>query len=130
MDRRSLLKGLVFATAVGTAELSKLVGARVIAKNDGPLLPCDGRELVRKEHPELFKLIGTNYGAGDGEATFNLPNFGQPIDFLPKDNGEDAVAALPLHSIAVMAIRDMSPSVPMGTVLFVAMKEEDLANLA
>lgn len=36
-------------------------------------LPCDGRSLLRSEYPELFKAIGTKYGAVDAQH-FNLPN--------------------------------------------------------
>ncbi len=36
---------------------------------------CDGTLLARGEHPALFALIGTRYGAGDGVTTFALPNF-------------------------------------------------------
>lgn len=35
---------------------------------------ADGRELSRTEYAELFYIIGTTYGEGDGETTFNLPN--------------------------------------------------------
>lgn len=40
---------------------------------DGFLL-CDGAEYERAEYPELFAAIGTIYGTGDGETTFNVPN--------------------------------------------------------
>lgn len=36
-------------------------------------LPCDGRSVLRSKYPELFKKIGTKYGAVDDEH-FNLPN--------------------------------------------------------
>lgn len=36
-------------------------------------LPCDGRSLLRSDYPDLFKKIGTTYGAEDDEH-FNLPN--------------------------------------------------------
>lgn len=37
-------------------------------------LPCDGRMLRRKNHPELYKIIRTKYGDADGSNTaFNLP---------------------------------------------------------
>jgi len=39
---------------------------------EGTLL-CDGSEVPRADYPELFAVIGTRYGAGDGSATFNLP---------------------------------------------------------
>lgn len=37
-------------------------------------LVCDGSEVSRTTYAELFANIGTNYGEGDGETTFNLPN--------------------------------------------------------
>lgn len=37
-------------------------------------LVCDGSAVGREEYPELFAVIGTNYGSGDGLTTFNLPN--------------------------------------------------------
>ena len=35
---------------------------------------CDGRELSREAYADLFAVIGTSYGAGDGSTTFNLPD--------------------------------------------------------
>jgi len=35
---------------------------------------CNGAEVDREEYPLLFDAIGTMYGEGDGETTFNLPN--------------------------------------------------------
>jgi microcystin-dependent protein len=37
-------------------------------------LNCQGQELYRGDYPNLFAVIGTTYGAGDGSTTFNLPN--------------------------------------------------------
>jgi microcystin-dependent protein len=37
-------------------------------------LLCNGAELSREEYSELFAAIGTKYGEGDGETTFNVPN--------------------------------------------------------
>ena len=36
---------------------------------------CDGREVLRSEYPELFSIISTDFGAGNGTTTFNIPNF-------------------------------------------------------
>jgi microcystin-dependent protein len=38
-------------------------------------LECDGRAVSRTMFPDLFDVIGTTYGAGDGSTTFNLPNY-------------------------------------------------------
>jgi microcystin-dependent protein len=35
---------------------------------------CDGRAISRTTYPDLFTAIGTNYGAGDGSTTFNIPD--------------------------------------------------------
>lgn len=37
-------------------------------------LVCDGSAISRTTYAELFAIIGTSYGAGDGSTTFNLPN--------------------------------------------------------
>ncbi len=37
-------------------------------------LVCDGSAVGRDEYPELFAVIGTTYGSGDGVLTFNIPN--------------------------------------------------------
>ena len=46
------------------------------AKNAAPTgwLLCDGSAVSRTTYAELFAVIGTTYGAGDGSTTFNLPN--------------------------------------------------------
>ena len=37
-------------------------------------LECDGSAISRSEYSDLFEVIGTTFGAGDGSTTFNLPN--------------------------------------------------------
>lgn len=37
-------------------------------------LICDGSAVSRTTYAALFAVIGTAYGAGDGNSTFNLPN--------------------------------------------------------
>lgn len=36
-------------------------------------LECDGSEISRTMYANLYAVIGTSYGAGDGSTTFNLP---------------------------------------------------------
>jgi microcystin-dependent protein len=38
-------------------------------------LLCDGSAKSRATYAALFAAIGTNYGAGDGSTTFNVPDF-------------------------------------------------------
>lgn len=37
-------------------------------------LVCDGSAVSRDQYADLFDVIGTTYGAGDGSTTFNLPD--------------------------------------------------------
>ena len=36
---------------------------------------CNGQAINRVKYSELFAIIGTNFGAGDGTTTFNLPDY-------------------------------------------------------
>lgn len=38
-------------------------------------LICDGSAISRTIYSELFSVIGTTYGTGDGSTTFNLPDY-------------------------------------------------------
>lgn len=38
-------------------------------------LYCDGRAVSRTTYRNLFAVIGTTYGAGNGSTTFNLPDY-------------------------------------------------------
>ena len=40
----------------------------------GGYLLCNGQAVSRTTYANLFKVIGTTYGAGDGSTTFNVPN--------------------------------------------------------
>ncbi|MCP4132709.1 MAG: hypothetical protein GY754_17215 [bacterium] len=40
----------------------------------GEWLICDGRPVSRTEYSALFDVIGTAWGVGDGQDTFNLPD--------------------------------------------------------
>jgi microcystin-dependent protein len=62
------------ATLVGTVIA---YGPVVDASSPPPQgwLFCDGRALSRQRYAELFKLIGTVHGGGDGVETFNLPDY-------------------------------------------------------
>lgn len=46
------------------------------AGNDIPTgyLPCNGSVISRTTYADLFAVIGTTYGSGDGSTTFNLPD--------------------------------------------------------
>ena len=64
---------------IGTISMS---GADIPPGNH---LLCQGQAVSRTTYPEVFALIGTKYGAGDGVNTFNMPSLvgRSPVGFWP-----------------------------------------------
>lgn len=60
----------ITATMVPTGSVLAFGGAAAPA---GWLL-CQGQAVSRATYAALFAVVGTTYGAGDGSATFNVPN--------------------------------------------------------
>ena len=44
------------------------------SSNHNGWLKCDGSALSRTTYADLFAIIGTNFGVGNGTTTFNLPD--------------------------------------------------------
>lgn len=58
-------------------------------------LSCDGSAVSRTTHARLFAALGTNYGAGDGSTTFNLPDLrGEFVRGWDDGRGVDSGRAL------------------------------------
>ena len=78
-------------------------------------LNCDGTAVSRSTYSALFAIIGTDYGAGNGSSTFNLPDL---QDKVPVGvSGSKAVASTggaatvtPTGSITINALT------PAGTI--------------
>lgn len=67
---------------------------------DGWLL-CDGREISRSTYAQLFAVIGTLYGAGNGSTTFNVPDLRG--EFI---RGADPGAGLPVGTAQPHQVED------------------------
>lgn len=63
--------------ALQSATSNQVVGA-IVAYGGSSLptdyLECNGQAVSRSDYADLFSVIGTTYGVGDGSTTFNLPN--------------------------------------------------------
>lgn len=51
------------------------ITAYTVASSPDGWLICDGTEVSRTIYSTLFSVIGTTFGYGDNETTFNLPNY-------------------------------------------------------
>jgi microcystin-dependent protein len=61
-------------------------------------LDCDGTAVSRSTYANLFAVVGTTYGAGDGSTTFNVPDLADkvvvgrsPTKALASSGGANAV---------------------------------------
>jgi len=60
---------------------------KMVAFSDVPdgWLPCDGTTVSRTTYADLFAVIGTSFGQGDGDTTFTLPYM---VDRVPIGAGD------------------------------------------
>src|SRR5205823_10690468 len=57
-------------------------------------LLCDGADVSRQTFSALFSALGTNHGGGDGQTTFNLPDYrGNFLRGVDDGAGRDKYAA-------------------------------------
>ncbi len=66
------------------------IKASVLSENHGNWLLCNGQAVSRSEYADLFALIGTQFGTGDGTKTFNVPDYrGKFLRGLGGDSADD-----------------------------------------
>lgn len=58
-------------------------------------LLCQGQAISRTDYADLFAVIGTNFGAGDGSTTFNLPDMREAA---PVGAGTNATNTIETHN--------------------------------
>lgn len=51
-------------------------------------LKCNGQAVSRTTYADLFSVIGTTYGSGDGSTTFNVPNISERVIVGNNGDGE------------------------------------------
>lgn len=61
-------------------------------------LICDGSEISRDSYKELFEVIGTSFGNGNGSTTFNLPNLNGKVP-VGKSSTSDSVFNVGLGTV-------------------------------
>ena len=82
--------------AQGLSGASEPVGSIILWGGDSVpanYLPCVGSAVSRTEYSDLFSVIGTQFGEGDGNTTFNLPDFSglAPVGIDDSDTNFNAV---------------------------------------
>lgn len=65
---------LALALPVGSIQMYPKTTAPTATTNGGTWLVCSGGAISRTAYADLFTVIGTTYGVGDGSSTFNIPD--------------------------------------------------------
>ena len=83
-------------------------------------LRADGQAVSRTEYADLFNVIGTTYGAGDGSTTFNLPNVNLANRTLVGSSGDGEFAlgnttGEKEHTLTVDELPKHKPSILLNT---------------
>lgn len=66
--------GTVTTTSLATSPVGTMFNWPTTSSYPTGFLACDGSNVSRTSYADLFALIGTTYGSGDGSTTFTLPN--------------------------------------------------------
>lgn len=80
-------KAYVDAAGGGGAPLGTVLMWLTNSAPSADYLICDGAAISRSTYSDLFSLIGTTYGSGDGSTTFNLPNMKGRVP-VGRDSGD------------------------------------------
>lgn len=84
--------GAVTTTSLATSPVGTMLDWPVTSSYPTGFLRADGSAVSRTSYADLFSLIGTTYGTGDGSTTFNLPNLvaagsGSPVKIIKASLG-------------------------------------------
>jgi len=84
--------GTVTTTSLSTAPVGTMLDWPTTSSYPTGYLRADGSAVSRTSYADLFSLIGTTYGTGDGSTTFNLPNLvaagtGSPVKIIKASLG-------------------------------------------
>lgn len=72
-------------------------------------LICDGSAISRETYSELFAVIGTTYGSGNGSTTFNLPNLKSriPVGLNSSDTSFNALGKIGGEKTHTLTVEEM-----------------------
>ena len=93
--KKVMLNGMDLNEQLGNEPIGAVIpfGGSVIPR--GYLL-CNGQAVSRVDYTELFAVIGTAFGAGDGTTTFNVPDL---REILPVGVGENTNLTIAVHDV-------------------------------
>jgi microcystin-dependent protein len=78
-------------------------------------LECNGAAVSRTTYADLFAIVGTTYGAGDGSSTFNVPDLQDNVA-VGKSNNKSLASTGGANTVAVTASGNVAGSTANATL--------------
>lgn len=69
------VQDLIKSTMDAIVPIGSIIDYPSLVFNSELFLPCNGQEISRTTYQDLFSVIGTMYGVGNGSTTFNVPDY-------------------------------------------------------
>ncbi len=97
--------GTVTTTSLSTSPVGTMLDWPTTSSYPTGFLRADGSAVSRTSYADLFSLIGTTYGTGDGSTTFNLPNLvaagsGSPVKIIKASLGGIVEPSTVAHAVS------------------------------
>jgi len=73
--------------------------------SDSRYLKLSGQDVSRTDYPELFKVLGTTFGSGDGNSTFGVPS-SEPLSTLSDTKWVKVTTSSPQTDYTVVSTSD------------------------
>lgn len=135
-SRRAFLFGAAAASitlaapAIVRAEslMKIMVPKRGIILPPEPWIECAGQLLDRKRYADLFAVLGTVYGEGDGKTTFKAPDLTSSIKTTLPTRAAPLDGSITSNRFLVRAAADES-GIPVGYVM-ASLARPEVRNLA
>lgn len=94
----------------GAAAVEKVGTVKAYGGSTAPdgWLFCDGSAISRTTYAELFAVIGTTYGSGDGTTTFNIPNGKMPLGVYAPIIGNGEITTIYNQNIGLSSEQNLA----------------------
>ena len=75
MDANTQMAGVNLSTQISSAVPAGTIQSHAASSAPSGWLICDGSAISRTTYSDLYSIVGTTWGSGDGSTTFAIPDF-------------------------------------------------------
>lgn len=75
MDANTQMAGVNLSTQISSSVPAGTIQSHAASSAPSGWLICDGSAISRTTYSDLYSIVGTTWGSGDGSTTFAIPDF-------------------------------------------------------